>query len=82
MKLKCKKCGKVLEIPKGSCTICFGDVLGQISNIVNQDMRLQKLTDFINEISAFDYERGLHNAKCDNELTISGTMGLHWEEVE
>ena len=82
-KIKCKKCGMVFKIPEGNCLICFGDVLGKINDIEDSDKRHEELTNFINELTAFDYERGIHNAKCNNELII-GIIGIigNWEEVE
>lgn len=80
MKIKCKECGKVFVIPDGSCTICFSDILGEIMDIKNTDDRLEKVSEFINELTTFDYERGIHNAKCKNELDTSG-IGLGWEEI-
>jgi hypothetical protein len=68
-KFKCQLCGEEFEIPKGSCPICFSDVLGDINDIEDKNKRFDKLTEFINELTAYDYERGHHNAKCANTLT-------------
>jgi hypothetical protein len=82
-KIKCVKCGQIFEIPKGSCPICFSDVLGDIVDITDADKRFGELTDFINELCAYDYERGEHNAKCENQLTEDGIIdGFDFEEVE
>ena len=81
MKIKCKICDQIFKIPKGSCPICFGDFLGEINDIEDSEERFEKLSDFINELSAFDYNRGFHNAKCNNRLSI-GAIGLNWEELE
>lgn len=82
MKIKCKECGKVFEIPDGICTICFSDILGEIMDIKNGDDRLEKVSVFINELTTFDYKRGLHNAKCKNQLDSNGIIRIGWEEVD
>ena len=82
-KIKCNKCGQIFEIPKGNCPICFSDVLGDISDIEDSDKRFDELTEFINNLTSFDYERGLHNAKCENQLTEDGIIdGFDFEEVK
>ena len=79
-KIKCLKCGQIFEIPKGNCTICFSDVLGDILDEKDEDERFGNLTDFINELTTFDYERGFHNAKCKNQFH-GGILGFEFEEV-
>ena len=83
MKVKCKKCGKIFEIPKGNCPICFSDILGELSDIKDDDKRIDKLTIFINDLTNFDYERGFHNAKCVNQLEGENIiLGYKFEELE
>lgn len=82
-KIKCMKCGEIFEIPKGNCPICFGDALGDIIDIEDSDKRFGELTDFINNLTCFDYKRGVHNTKCKNQLTEDGIIdGFDFEEVE
>ena len=81
VKIKCKICSQILEIPTGSCPICFSDVLDDILEEKDEDKRFGNLTDFINILTNFDYERGVHNTKCKNDLDIDGILGLDWEEV-
>lgn len=80
-KLKCPKCGKIFEIPEGTCPICFDNVLGHINETKDEDERFEKLSEFINELTAFDYERGEHNAKCENQMDID-CCPINFEEVE
>ena len=72
MKIKCMKCNQVFDIPNGSCPICFSEVLGKLNDITDPDKRFDELSEFINNLSAFDYERGLHNAKCTNQIMEDG----------
>lgn len=79
-KVKCKLCGQEFTTPEGDCPICFSDVLGDINNIKDNDERLEKLSDFINELTSYDYDRGVHNANC--KARFIGVFGIHWEEIE
>ena len=82
-KIKCLKCGQIFEIPKGNCPICFSDILGELSDTEDEDKRVELLTVFINELCTYDYERGLHNAKCVNQLHGENViLGFDFEEVE
>ena len=82
-KIKCIKCGEIFEIPKGNCTICFGDELGELADIKDEDKRHEELTVFINNLTSFDYDRGFHNAKCINQLESDCLIiGNEFEEID
>ena len=81
-KVKCKVCNQEFTIPRGTCPICFSDVLGRLSDIEDIDERFDKLNNFIQNLTAYDYERGLHNAKCKNQLDEIAGSSFDWKEVE
>lgn len=80
---KCSKCGYILEIPEGDCAICFGDVLGELSDIEDSDDRYQALQDWITEFLQHEYERGFHNAVCENKYEYDVSyIEDEWVEIE
>ena len=80
---KCVKCGYILEIPNGDCNICFGDVLSELTDIVNKDKRYERLEEWITDFLKYEYERGLHNAVCDNKYDYEQSYEEdEWKEIE
>jgi len=80
-KTKCNKCGFVIEVPKGTCQNCFSDILGDLCDIEDFDLRLEKITDFINELCHFEYQRGQHNLVCENKLDLDG-VSYEWDDCD
>jgi len=80
-KIKCNECGFVIEVPKGTCQNCFSDILGDLCDIEDFDLRLEKITDFINELCHFEYQRGQHNLVCENKLDLDG-VSYEWDDCD
>lgn len=82
MKIICTKCGKIFTVPKGDCVTCFGDELGKLNDIKEKEDRFYALNGFINNLTEYDYQRGLHNAKCVNKLDPETDLFLNFIEYK
>lgn len=80
--IKCNSCGQVFEVPDGTCPICFGNHLGDLCDIEDREDRFYELQTFINNLTRYDYERGLHNAKCSNQLDGEEIDDFKFTDIE
>lgn len=82
---------------KGLCDICFGDVLGKINDLENQEKRFFELSDFINELLGHDIEEArkvtlinlrvkidslLKNSKSENSYVLAALITHIEEEIK
>jgi hypothetical protein len=77
---KCTKCGWVFEIPIGNDIICFSEYLHDFIDKLPESKNV--FEQWIQDTLMHEYERGLHNAKCENQLHEEGPDELEFEEVE
>lgn len=72
-KIQCNECKQIFEVPNASCPLCFSNYLGRIIDQEDDSENSGKMSDLtilINRLCNFEYDRGLHNAKCQNQLEI------------